>query len=222
MGVPAADVRCTRDAEAVQPGRARRDGGIRAPGAPGRPGYPVDGRAPRSLRQRFSALGNLRPFLRLIWEIHPGFTLATLLLRLLRALLPVATLFVGKWIIDEVLRLAQMPGAPADLRGWLASGHLRPLLAFLGLELALAVLSDVVGRLVSLLESLLGERFANTASIRLMEHAATLDLEDFEDSEVQDQLDRARRQASGRSGSARRRSSARRRTSSASSPSRPD
>ncbi|MEO8195094.1 MAG: ABC transporter ATP-binding protein [Thermoanaerobaculia bacterium] len=178
-------------------------GGRAAPataGASANPGRPVDRRAPRSLRQRFSALGNLRPFLRLIWEIHPGFALATLLLRLLRALLPVATLFVGKLIIDEVLRLTQLPGAPADLQGWLASGNLQPLLVFLGLELALAVLSDVVGRVVSLLESLLGERFANTASVRLMEHAATLDLEDFEDSEVQDQLDRARRRASGRSG----------------------
>ncbi|MBP7588884.1 MAG: ABC transporter ATP-binding protein [Thermoanaerobaculia bacterium] len=182
-----------------QGGRAA-SAGAGAAGASGGIGRAVDGRAPRSLRQRFSALGNLRPFLRLIWEIHPGLALATLLLRLLRALLPVATLFVGKWIIDEVLRLTHLPGAPTDLAGWLASGHLRPLLGFLGLELALAVLSDVVGRIVSLLESLLGERFANTASIRLMEHAATLDLEDFEDSEVQDQLDRARRQASGRSG----------------------
>ena len=64
----------------------------------------------------------------------------------------------------------------------------------------LAILSDLLGRLVSLFESLLAERFANTASVRLMEHAATLDLEDFEDSEVQDQLERARRQAAGRSG----------------------
>ena len=31
-----------------------------------------------------------------------------------------------------------------------------------------------------------------------MEHAATLDLEDFEDSELQDRLERARRQAAGR------------------------
>jgi ATP-binding cassette subfamily B protein len=38
----------------------------------------------------------------------------------------------------------------------------------------------------------------NASSVRLMEHAATLDLEDFEDSEFQDQLERARRQTSGR------------------------
>ena len=51
---------------------------------------------------------------------------------------------------------------------------------------------------VSLLDSLLSEQFSNVTSLRLMEHAATLDLEDFEDSELQDRLERARRQASGR------------------------
>ena len=39
---------------------------------------------------------------------------------------------------------------------------------------------------------------ATRSSVRLMEHAATLDLEDFEDSELQDRLERARRQTSGR------------------------
>lgn len=63
------------------------------------------------------------------------------------------------------------------------------------LELALAILSDLLGRLVLLVESLLAERFANTASARRMAHAATLDLEELEDSGVQDRLDRARRQA---------------------------
>src|SRR5262249_40146162 len=44
----------------------------------------------------------------------------------------------------------------------------------------------------------LAERITNTTSLRVMEHAATLDLEDFEDSELQDRLERARRQAAGR------------------------
>jgi len=51
---------------------------------------------------------------------------------------------------------------------------------------------------VVLVDGLLAERFTNASSIRLMEHAATLDLEDFEDSELQDKLDRARRQTGGR------------------------
>jgi ATP-binding cassette subfamily B protein len=68
----------------------------------------------------------------------------------------------------------------------------------LALEFGLAVCSDILGRAVSLLDSLLSEKFSNETSLRLMEHAATLDLEDFEDSELQDRLERARRQAAGR------------------------
>ena len=152
----------------------------------------------RTLRERFGALRNVPPFLRLVWQTSRAMTTATLLLRLVRALLPVATLYVGKLIIDEVVRHMGMPNAPGTLGEWLSSGLLDRLLWLLVLEFALAVLSDVLGRVVSLLDSLLGEKFSNTTSIRLMEHAATLDLEDFEDSELQDKLDRARRQASGR------------------------
>ena len=65
-------------------------------------------------------------------------------------------------------------------------------------EFAVAVLNDVLGRVVSLVDSLLSERVSNASSVRLMEDAATLDLEDFEDAESQDQLERARRQTSGR------------------------
>ena len=150
------------------------------------------------MRERFGALRNLPPFLKLIWRTSRGLTAGSLALRLIRALLPVATLFVGKLIIDEVVRLAGT-GGPDRLGDWLASGRLDHLGWLLALELGLAVLSDVLGRVVSLLESLLSERFTNVTSVRLMEHAASLDLEDFEDSELQDRLERARRQTMGRS-----------------------
>ncbi|MDQ3080972.1 MAG: ABC transporter ATP-binding protein/permease, partial [Gemmatimonadota bacterium] len=168
-----------------------------SPGTGGlRPGLPPAGT--KSFRERVGALRNIRPFLRLVWQTSPSFTTATLILRLFRALLPVATLFVGKLIIDEVVGLAQMPGTPADLQGWYASGLIDRLIWLIAIEFVLAVLSDVLGRAVSLIDSLLSEKFTNASSIRLMEHAATLDLEDFEDSELQDKLDRARRQTSGR------------------------
>ena len=151
-----------------------------------------------SLKERFSALRTLPPFLALVWRTSPSLTASSLLLRLVRALLPVATLYVGKLIIDEVVRLAQTAGhGRRRSRDWLASGRLDRLGWLLAAEFGLAVLSDVLGRVVSLLDSLLSERFTNATSLRLMEHAATLDLEDFEDSELQDRLERARRQASG-------------------------
>ncbi|HJR36340.1 MAG TPA: ABC transporter ATP-binding protein [Gemmatimonadales bacterium] len=161
---------------------------------PPRPGYPQK----RSWRERVGALRNVPPFLRLVWQTSRTLTLGTLLLRLVRALVPVVTLWIGKLIIDEVIVLAQAPGAPQALLDWYRSGLLDRLLWLLLAEFGLAVLSDLLGRLVSLLDSLLSEKFSIATSVRLMEHAATLDLEDFEDSELQDRLERARRQASGR------------------------
>jgi ATP-binding cassette, subfamily B, bacterial len=174
--------------------------------------YTMGGRAPaatpgaapstaehRSWRERFGALRNLPPFLQLVWRTSPALTLSQALLRIVRAVLPVLTLYIGKLIIDEVVLLVQAPHAAADLQQWLASGKLNHIGVLLALEFGVAVLSDVLGRAVSLLDSLLSERFSNETSLRLMEHAATLDLEDFEDSELQDKLERARRQASGRS-----------------------
>jgi len=158
---------------------------------------PIDPPRP-SLRARLGALRTLPPFLALIWRTSPALTAATLALRLVRALLPVAVLFLGKLIIDEVLHLSQRPGHPGDAGAWVASGLLLRLAWLILAELGLAVLTDVLGRVVSLVDALLAERFTNESSIRLMQHAATLDLEDFEDSELQDKLDRARRQTAGR------------------------
>jgi ATP-binding cassette subfamily B protein len=134
----------------------------------------------------------------MVWATSPQLTAASLLLRLTRALLPVVTLYVGKLIIDDVVLLVQLPDRPHSFGEWRGSGRLNWLGLLLAAEFALAVLADVLGRVVSLIDSLLSERVTNASSIRLMRHAATLDLEDFEDAEFQDQLERARRQTSGR------------------------
>ena len=143
------------------------------------------------------ALRNLPPFLRQVWRTSRLLTLASLGLRLLRALLPVAMLYVGKLIIDEAVHLAGNGGMP-PLREALAGGQLDTLLQLLALELGIAIGSDLLGRLVNYADALLSELFTNATSVRLMEHAAELDLEDFEDPDLQDKLDRARRQTMGR------------------------
>lgn len=151
-----------------------------------------------NLRERFDAMRNLAPFLRQIWQTSRTLTLASLGLRVVRALMPVATLYIGKLIIDEAIRLVGL-GLGFDTLGdaW-RSGQLDTLLGLLALEFALAIVSDLLGRLVSYADALLSELFTNATSIRLMEHAAQLDLEDFEDPDLQDKLDRARRQTMGR------------------------
>jgi ATP-binding cassette, subfamily B, bacterial len=162
------------------------------------PGGAPAARANPSFRERMGALRNLPPFLRQIWAASKPLTVASLGLRMVRALLPVAMLYVGKLIIDEVVRLVGAGIAFDGLAAAWASGLLEPLLGLLLLEFALAIVSDLLGRLVGYADSLLSELFTNATSVRLMEHAATLDLEDFEDPDLQDKLDRARRQTMGR------------------------
>ena len=151
-----------------------------------------------SLRDRFDALRNLRPFLRQIWATSPTLTLVTLGLRIIRAFLPVATLYVGKLIIDEAVRLSGVGVGFETLGAAWNSGALNALAGYLALEFVLAIGSDLLGRTISYGDSLLSELFTNATSVRLMEHAATLDLEDFEAPDLQDKLDRARRQTMGR------------------------
>jgi len=153
---------------------------------------------PRTFRERFGALRTLRPFLAMVWQTSPGLTTTLIALRLARALLPIAGLYIAKLIIDDVVALVQLPDRPTTLEGWFAGGRLNGLAMLVGAEFALAVLSDVLGRAVLLVDTLLAEQVTNGSSVKLMEHAATLDLEDFEDAEFQDQLERARRQTSGR------------------------
>src|ERR1051325_2818320 len=139
-------------------------------------------------RQRLAALRHVPPFIRLVWQTHRGFTAAMLVLRIARAFVPAAILWVGKFIIDTVV---------AARGGSLNTQHLWRLVA---LEIALAITGEVLSRTSAVIESLVGDLFANRTSILLMEHAATLDLYQFEDPAFYDQLDRARRQTTGRIG----------------------
>jgi ATP-binding cassette subfamily B protein len=138
-------------------------------------------------RERLAALRNILPLFRMIWETSPPLTVATLVLRLFRALLPLATLWVSKLILDAVV---------AVIRGKAANPQ--AIWKLVALEFGLAVLSDVIGRLVTLCDSLLSDRFTNRISVRLMRHAARLDLTAFEDPVFYDKLERARRQTTGR------------------------
>ena len=143
-----------------------------------------------SVRERAAALRHLPAFLKLIWQTSPALTLGNVALRLLRAALPLAMLYVGQQIIDGVVTLNKADYRPAWL--WPVSG-------LVALEFGLVLLSDALGRGVALLDSLLGDLFANASSVRLMRHAAELDLDQFEDSTFYDKLERARRQTLSRS-----------------------
>jgi len=140
-----------------------------------------------SVKEQFAALKNLPPFFKLIWKTHRGMTLANVLLRLIKSAIPLAMLWVGKEIIDEVIRL--IDASQQDMAYlWL----------MVGIELGLAVISELLNRSISLLDGLLGDLFSNTTSVKLIKHAASLDLYQFEDAEFYDKLERARRQTTSR------------------------
>src|SRR5919106_746162 len=151
-----------------------------------------DGR-PATWRQRFEALKYVPPLLRLVYRTHRGYTMGILALRAIRSFVPLAVLWVGKLIIDGVVAAIGLTGSAGGVDWWWLGG-------LVALELGIAVGGEALARLSSLFESLLGDRFANQLSVRLMQHAATLDLSQFEDAETYDHLERARRQTVGRIG----------------------
>jgi ATP-binding cassette, subfamily B, bacterial len=147
----------------------------------------------RSWRERLQALRHLPKLLRMVWGTNPGYVVGILLLRIARSVVPLAVLWIGKLIVDEVvhsINVAQSGGVVTWSR----------LAMLVGIELAIALVGEGLSRVSALLESLLGDLFANRTSVQLMQHAAQLDLEQFEDAEIYDKLERARRQTVGRIG----------------------
>ncbi len=141
-----------------------------------------------SFKEQFKALKNLPPFLKLVWETNKPLTVVNILLRIVKAALPLLMLWVGKEIIDEVIRLIGESGDADKYYLWV----------MVGLEFGLAVLSDVMNRWIILIDSLLGDLFSNKSSVELIRKAAELDLFMFEDANFYDKLERARRQTIGR------------------------
>lgn len=142
---------------------------------------------PKVLREQFAALKHLPRFFRLIWAVNPYMATANVLLRLLKSAVPLAMLYAGKEIIDAVIRLINNETEDTTY-----------LWTMVAIELGLAVLSDLMNRAITLLDSLLGDLFANKTSVDLIAHAAKLDLYQFEDAEFYDKMERARRQTTGR------------------------
>lgn len=138
-------------------------------------------------RERFRALKNIPPVLRLVWHSSPGLTLAGCSLRVFNALVPVAMLWVSKMIIDVVVAGLKSPDRiPEQI--WL----------LLGAEFLLAAAGTISGRAIDYCDARLADEFSREVSLRIMDHAARLDLACFEDPVFYDKLERARVQATDR------------------------
>jgi len=131
----------------------------------------------------FLAIRYIPMFIRLVWATHRGYTVAMIGLRIARAFTPVVMFWVSKLIVDEVIAL----------RAGEQIGY-RRLWELVALEFAVVLVGEVLSRASGLVESLLGDLFSIHVSVRLMGHAAALDLEQFENPTFYDVLERARRQ----------------------------
>jgi ATP-binding cassette, subfamily B, bacterial len=149
-----------------------------------------------TLRDQFASLRNVPRFFRMIWAVSPRLTATNMLLRLVQSVIPLLMLYVGKEIVDAVLlaieTMKQPPVPGAQVIDYQVVWH------WIGLELVLAVVSSLIGRGITLTDSLLGDLVNNDSSVRIIRHAATLDLYQFEDATFYDKLERARTQTAGR------------------------
>ena len=140
-------------------------------------------------RERLEALRNVPPVLRIVWESGPSVVLMGVILRVVSSLLPVGLLWITKLIVDGIVH-AVTTHEPLPARLWL----------LVAAEFALAVLGSVLTRIVDFLDSLLADKYTRHVSVRVMKHAAELDLLAYEDPVFYDRLERARVQATDRLG----------------------
>ncbi len=114
---------------------------------------------------------------------------ANLLARTVNAVLPVIILIVGKLIIDEVVLQISAETKDLERLWWLV-----------GAEFGLAILSDLMSRAISLTDGLLGDQYSIDTSVRIIKKTSELNLDQLEDAEFYDKLERARQQTTGRVG----------------------
>jgi len=140
------------------------------------------GRLWTSWGERISALRNVPAVLKIVWDSGPAVVIFGLISRLFSSLLPVVLLWITKLIIDGIVN-----HQPMQRIWWLVAA-----------EFSLAVLNSVLIRAIDYSDSLLADKYTRYVSIRVMNHAAGLDLIAYEDPVFYDRLERARVQATDR------------------------
>jgi len=117
----------------------------------------------------------------MVWKSSPRLTLALVAMTVGAALVPPATAWAGKRIVDNVIaRRAH------DTVRWVL------------LELALVAVQTLVMRGLGLVSQILGLRLGIDVNVAILQKAVDLRLPAFEDSEFYDKMTRARREASTR------------------------
>jgi ATP-binding cassette, subfamily B, bacterial len=137
-------------------------------------------------RERLSALRNMPPVFRILWESGRAVVSWGLGLRVVVAALPFGIAKVAALIIYDIsLVLRHQPLPPTF---W----------TLVAIEIGLNVLLGLLTRAVDYSDSLLANRYTQHVSVRVMEQASQLDLTTYENPLFYDRLERARVQATDR------------------------
>jgi ATP-binding cassette subfamily B protein len=137
--------------------------------------------------ERFAALRNVPAVLKIVWESGRGVVVFGLVARLVTSFLPIVLLWITKLIIDGIVLAVSTHTTVTPRFWWLVAT-----------EFSVAVLNSVVNRAIDYSDSLLADKYVRHVGIRVMTHAAGLDLLAYEDPVFYDRLERARVQATDR------------------------
>ena len=119
------------------------------------------------------------PSIKLAWKTAPALVLLVVVLTVFSAILPVAVAYVGKALIDAVV-----------------AQNIEHSVQFVLIEGALVVFMNGVNKGYTAIQQLLGVKLGYHVNTIILEKAVTLDLQQFENPEIYDQLVKARRNAS--------------------------
>jgi ATP-binding cassette subfamily B protein len=138
-------------------------------------------------QQRISALRNVPAVLKIVWDSGPAVVIFGLVSRLFSSIIPLVLLWITKLIIDGIVHAVSTHQHVQRGFWWLVAA-----------EFCVAVLNSVLTRTIDYSDSLLADKYTRHVSIRVMNHAAGLDLVAYEDPVFYDRLERARVQATDR------------------------
>jgi ATP-binding cassette subfamily B protein len=140
---------------------------------------------PRGLARYVGVFKYSRRAMQLVWSTSRALTVGLAAGTLIAGLLPGGIAWVGKQLVDAVIAASQ-GGDKEVVYEWVA------------VEMGLVIALAAVTRLLGILRSLLRAQLGNRVNVMILEKALELELVHFEDSEMYDRITRARREASAR------------------------
>jgi ATP-binding cassette subfamily B protein len=144
---------------------------------------------PRRLLERLPSRKGLKQALEFVYQGAPGWTVLSTILVLVMGLIPLATLFLLKRMIDSISRAIMHPHDHASRQ---------MVLVYVGLSAGLAILAVVLKLLSSLVTEIQARAVADSMLDRLHAKSIEIDLEYYESSQYYDTLHRAQQEAPSR------------------------